>query len=161
MEQKKLFEVGKKYTLYRMSFLASTVMSEIKVTELDPEGNPVYQMRNGRKRLLLKLFTRQYESAPLKPFSGAVFEGWDQPIKCDSETTTFRGNACFNFVADPLEVRAWMESGQLNPVFEKYRVLACGRDNNEEEMVYPELYEGGHAVLDRILDKKEVANVTE
>lgn len=161
MDNKKIFEVGKKYTLYRMSFMATTSKTEILVTRYLDNGNPVFKRRGdsgrlGRNEFILEILSRAYESAPLKVFDGAVFEGWDQPIKCDTETNSFRGNACYNFMGTVLQVRDWMDKGQLNPAFDKSEVLACGAAENAEELVYPDLYqEGAHAVLDRIRDRQE------
>ena len=155
------FEVGKKFTVYRISsFMATTTKAEILITEADEDGNPVFSLRGKRKKFIMELWKRAYQSAPLKPFEGAVFEGWDQPIKADSEGRCFSGNACYNFVGLVEEVKAWIESGQLNPYFERDKVLAVAPgktmyEEGAETVVYPELYKGGHAVIDRILDKQE------
>lgn len=165
--ENKIFEVGKKYTIYRINWMAITSKKEIQIVELRDTA-AVFKDRGKRKLYLLPFESKDYESAPVKPFEGAVFEGWDQPIKCDSETNSYSGNACYNFLGTPLEIRAWIESGQLNPAFEKDRVLAVERGEPEgtygiakdknESMVYPELYRPGyHAVIDRVMDAKERA----
>lgn len=152
------FEIGKKYTIFRISGMAITFKSEILITgTTEVEGDPIFKFRGKRKLFILRLKDRAYSSAPVEDFEGAVFLGWDQPIKCDSELfgasgTTMRGNACYNFAADPDEVRAWIETGQLNPAFDRSKVLATGRENNKETVVYPELYGGGHAVIERVLN---------
>ncbi len=161
---KECFEVGKEYTVFKLNAMAMTVKQEIKVVGFDAEGNPIWKEPRGRKEFVLRLATRSYRTAPLKEFDGAIFEGWDQPIKADTDRdrpsemrgpvccrSVMRGNACYNFMAEPLEVRAWVETGQLNPKFEKFKVVACGRGNDREEVVYPELYKGGHAVIERLL----------
>ena len=124
--------------------------------------------RRGKRKLFqYTLLTRAYSGASLKPFEGAVFEGWDQPIKADTEGNSFRGNACFNFVPPSgatelgaLEIQAWVESGQRNPFWEKWRALAVSMNvdaEHPEVVVYPELAAGaGHAVIDRILDAQGV-----
>ena len=154
---KRFFEVGKKYTLYRISFMAITSKSEIQVTEIldgadDPRAGVVFKLRGKRKQYILPFASRDYASAPLKPFEGAVFEGWDQPVKCDSEGCSYRGNACYNFVGDPEAVRLWIDAFQMNPAFDRSKVLAVGLDSSSKEtVVYPDLYQGGHAVIDRVL----------
>jgi hypothetical protein len=48
--------------------------------------------------------------------------------------------------------RAWIEAGQLNPLFDKTKVLAI--EGDKETVVYPELVrEGDHAVIDRIMSE--------
>ena len=156
---KNIFKVGSKYTLYKISEgMAMTCKTEIKVKEVRDDGNSViFSKPRGRKMFILPLESRHYQSAPMLPFVGAIFDGWDQPIKCDSETgNIMRGNACYNFVGLPLEIKEWIETSQLNPFFELGNVLAIAPPNNsndcEETVVFPEVVEPGrHAVIDRIL----------
>ena len=161
--EKKLmkFEVGKKYTIFTIgSMMAMTNKQEIDIKELDENGNPIFTSKGKRKRFILRLESRAYQSAPLKPFCGAVFEGWDQPFTCDTDykgsltsLSTMRGNACYNFVGTKEEIKTWIDKGQLNPNFDKTAVLAIPNNEKEEILVFPELYQGGHAVIDRIINK--------
>lgn len=157
MNGKPIFEAGKKYTVFKISeTTAMTIKSEITITRLDAEG-PVYQLRGKRKEFVLRLKYQSDESGPVKMFTGAVFAGWDQPITCDTDGGTYyRGNACFNFVGSVAEIKKWIENNQLNPLFEVWKTLAVKNTGHadDEELVFPELYRGGHAVLDRILAVK-------
>lgn len=75
-----------------------------------------------------------------------------------------RGNACYNFVGTVEAIRNWIDKYQINPDFdenEKTKVVAIGEPvqnkhgEETETVVYPELYDGGHAVIDRLLSKAE------
>ena len=158
-ELRNIFKVGGKYTLYKISeCMAMCSKTEINVKEIRDDGKTViFSKPRGRKRFILPLESRSYQSAPMQPFKGAIFEDWGQPIKCDSETgNIMRGNACYNFVGIPLEVKVWIETGQLNPYFERGNVLAIPAPNADSSIegivVFPEDVEPGrHAVIDRIL----------
>ena len=158
---KDVFKPGGKYTMFYIgSAMAMTHKREILVKTVDDDG-AVYVERGKRTMYRLKFQSRSYATAPLEPLGCAVFAGWDQPITCDtchkgttSQPVVMRGNACYNFVAMPLEVAAWIESGQLNPFFERTRVLAI--EGDAETVVFPEeVTRGNHAVIDRIIARAE------
>ena len=163
-DNKDLFKVGEKYTIFVINSMAICSKDQIHVRGIDAEGNPIFTRGTGRKRFMLKLWSRSYQSAPLKPFDGAVFKGWDIPITCDSDLyrsgRIMRGNACFNFVGESKEIVAkFIIQNQLNPWFEIWRSLYVGNMMDidvEEKVIFPDLYPGSHAVIDRILAKKEV-----
>jgi hypothetical protein len=157
-----LFEVGKRYTLYKISeALAMTNKTEITVTRLLPErALVVFKARGKKNELGLQIERQDYTNGPMRFYQGAIFEGWDQPIQCDTERRfgVMRGNACYNFIGTPETIRQWIELHQLNPFFEKACVVAidatrtdhCG--NEAEIVVYPELVRPGyHAVIDRLM----------
>lgn len=154
--------MGQKYTLYRVSeSMAMTVKTEITIKDVE-EKRIVFTKSKGRKRFELSFESRHYQSAPLLPLKAAIFEGWNQPIKCDTEQSqgVMRGNACLNFLGSVDDVRAWIEQYQLNPFFEKYRVVAIGKAESTfgdapETVVFPEEYKGGHAIIDQILAKSD------
>ncbi len=153
-----IFEVGKQYSVYAIdSMMAMTHKKEILITGTHTDGNPIFKKRGKRKQFIFELRARSYQSAPLIETVSAIFEGWDQPVSCDTESHgTMRGNALYNFTASPETIRAWIEAGQLNPNFEAGAVLSVpvsGDSIHDETPVFPELYQGGHAVMDRILDK--------
>lgn len=163
-ELKSIFKVGSKYTLFKISeCMAMCSKTEINVKEIlyfeNGTTNVIFTKPRGRKRFILPLEKRAYQSAPLLPFKGAIFEGWNYPLHCDSETgNIMRGNACYNFVGIPLEIQLLIDTGQLNPFFDKSSVLAIPEPNNDSNVdgvvVYPELVEPGrHAVIDRLLAK--------
>lgn len=158
-----LFEVGKRYTLYKISeALAMTNKTEITVTRLLPErALVVFKARGKKNELGLPVQRQNYANGPLVFYTGAVFEGWDQPIQCDTERRigVMRGNACYNFIGTPEAIRDWIDVQQLNPHFDKSCVVAidatktenCG--NETETVVYPELVRPGyHAVIDRLME---------
>ena len=146
------YEIGKRYTVFGISsFMASTWKAEIEVNSLDENAWPIFKQRGKRK--LKKFIDNNKETA--------VFEGWDIPLNTDSELcgktgTIMRGNACFNFVGKPEEIKKYIDEKQLNPAFEKSRVLSVSKDEaRDETVVYPELViKGEHAVVDRLIGNK-------
>lgn len=155
-----LFKAGKKYTIFTINGMAITSKMEIDiVANFFDSSFPTFKYRGKRKFYQLKLWSRSYESAPLKPFEGAVFEGWDLPIKCDSDVYrsggVMRGNACYNFVGDLATIKDLIESSQLNPFFDVPRSLCAGVNNDQETPIFPELYRGGCAPMDRYIEKWE------
>lgn len=155
-------KVGGKYTCFHIdSMMAMTHKAEIQVKEINPE-HFVFVARGKRKLLMKRWESRSYQSAPLEPIDWAIFEGWDQPITCDTDrygqgsVSIMRGNACYNFMGTPEQVRAWIEAGQLNPFFETYKALAI--EGQLETVVFPEhVITGNHAVIDRLMtDNPEV-----
>ena len=157
-----LFKVGKKYTIFSINCMAITSKQEIQIVENSFDcAFPTFKEKGKRKFYQLKLWSKSYESAPLEPFEGAVFEGWDLPIKCDSDyygTTgqVMRGNACYNFVGDLASIKALIETCQLNPFFDVPRSLCNGVNNDQEIPIFPELYRGGCAPMDRYIDGMKV-----
>lgn len=142
------FKVGQKITMYNIdSCLAMTHKKEIIITKSIPsECN--YKMKGKRTEFMFRVKDQ------------AIFEGCNQPILCDTDDTApsdasgskiMRGNAYYNFIGDKNVVKDWIEKYQLNQAFEKERVLAI--QNGEEVVVYPELYNGGHAVIGNLLQK--------
>lgn len=162
-----IFEIGKKYTIFTISGGAMTYKKEVVITQYVKAAengeqdsapmNPVYKLKGKRSEYVLKLRMRSYASAPLEEFEGAVFEGWNQPVTCDTDGgRVFRGNACYNFVAAPETIREWIDAYQINPNFDKSKVVAVSVENHEAEfVVYPELFRHDHAVISRILEKQQ------
>jgi len=159
-----IFKVGGKYSLYHIdSMMAMSHKTEILVRAIEPEqGRIIFSKPRGRKRFILRLESKDYQSAPMKPYDGGVFEGWEQPVKCDTEQSTgvMRGNACYNFIGSVSGIRDWIDNYQLNPIFRKDKIVSidpnitdiCG--DGPETVVYPELVqEGNHAVIDRLMAK--------
>ena len=151
-----IFELNKKYTIFRFNSLAMTCKQQIGVVSFDAEGNPIYKNPGKRKLYVLKLKTKDYTSAPEKMFDGAVFEGLEQPYTCDTDGgRVFRGNALYNFVGDVEGIKKWIQEKQLNPWFEISSVVAIPDKNQSggEIPVFPEYFDGNHAVMARILAK--------
>jgi len=155
-----IFKEGQVYTIYTISeFMATTVKKQFKVKgfQINKFGGMVdviFQPIGKRKLFILPAKTRAFQTAPVKDFGGAIFEGLDQPFLVDSETSSFCGNACYNFIGNSEEIKKWINDKQLNPNFDKSVVVA--KDNEKEVVVYPELNKGNHAVISRILEKQLV-----
>ena len=178
---KAVFNVGGKYTIFKISeAMAFTTKTQLIVDEIrHDEGERIkleviFHEPKGRKRYILPLVSRHYESAPDKVFSGAIFNGFDLLHTCDSDSKrepdktsglflvrSMRGNSCFNFIGKSEHVRQWIENSNLNPYFDKSAVVAIyGPDENDEAVVYPELNKGRHAVISRIMERQEVAQIS-
>lgn len=144
-----VFEVGKKYTMFNIdSMMAMTHKQLITINQIDNE-KAVFTPKGKRTKYILRF---------QKTFESALFAGWDTPITCDTDEVntrkygTMRGNACYNFVGNPEEIRQWISKEQLNPFFDKTRVVAVG-DDGEETVVFSDEYKGGNAVIDRMLKR--------
>ena len=156
-----MFKMNGKYTVYRISdFMAMTTGQRFTVKEVRPNGDIVFQPQGKRKMYLLPMKSQSYTNGPVNEFDGAVFEGWDTPYTCDTDSDrngegirTMRGNACYNFVGPADKIREWIDAKQLNPKFTKANVLAIEGDT--EVVVYPDLYRSGHAVIDRVLEEQK------
>ena len=127
--------------------MAMTFKSEIKVKDIDHDGNPIFVI--GRKRKLQQ-FNDKARTDML------VFEGWDIPLKCDSDQEgnyTMRGNACYNFLGDVKTIRDYIENNNINEFFNRFdAILACepGTNNGATEIpVFPEV-PTTHAVVIRV-----------
>jgi len=151
-----IFEPGKKYTTYRIDeLLAMTHAMEFMVVSVG-DSCITYRERGKRKERRLLLAPVPYQNARPKPFSGAVFEGWGQPIICDTDkaapvvrgSKVMRGNALYNFIGSPDQVRQWIDKGQINPNFPKQHAVAITSDGTEH-VVYPEI-ETSHAVIQKM-----------
>ena len=152
---KSIFEIGGKYTIYRLNGFAMTSKTEIIVKEIE-DNKIIFSYARKRKRYILPFTSKSYLTAPVLPFEGAIFKGWNQPIKCDSEIgSIMRGNACYNFYGTTEDIKEWIKTSQLNPYFDKIRVLSLNSeirsDQGNETVVFAEDYKGGHAIIDRIL----------
>lgn len=151
-----IFAIGENYTIFQISStMAITNRTELTVKS-HTENGIIFCFRGKRKLYGMPLETRHYEGQPLKPFTGAIFKGWDQPIICDTDNTgsinapaIMRGNACYNFIGTPAIVRDWIVKNQLNPYFDRAAVLAIEGEN--ETVVFSDEYKGGHAVIDRLM----------
>lgn len=150
---KECFVKGGKYTIFKISEAsAMTVKFEILVDSVE-DDKVVFKYRGKRKLYVIPFASRSYQSAPLQPFNGGIFEGWDLPISCDTDgQNMFRGNALYNFIGEKDEVRKFIEDNQLNPYFEASRSVAHGKDNKADDLVFQDLYTGGHAVINRMLE---------
>src|SRR3990167_5086050 len=155
-----VFQDGKRYTVFSIGGLAMTHCQRLTVKETNNKGEVVFQPKGKRSLYLLKLYSKAYESSPVKVSEAAVFEGWEHPYSADTEDFqggVVKGNALLNFRdGDVPGIRAWFERYQLNPNCRLEIVAAQDpTDSDRETMVFPELYQGGHAVIDRVLSSAE------
>ena len=156
------FKAGQKLTLIQLGALAHTVKHEITVVTVLPEPQPHADYTNGpvtrHRHGTYKDRGKRKEYYLTIPAESLVFEGWDLPIKVDSElkrrdgTSGFHGNACFNLGGlSPEEMKDWIENKALNrpvPDDVKGRVLLIPVDANgirttdaddDGEILYPEI----------------------
>ena len=137
-------KTGVLYTVFSMdSFMALTHRKEVIITGLHNDRY-TFKMKGKRKEYYLDLDE-----------CSAVFEG-ETPFKADTEFNSFRGNACINVVGDMETIKRYFDTRQLNPYFEKWRVLVVeDKINTPERVLYPDMAkEQHHAVIDRILSKQ-------
>lgn len=168
-EPKFCFEVGKKYTIYKVSEnMAINVPNKILVKAINGRGDPEFVLPGKRTRNTFKMVYRRYVSAPIDFWAGAVFEGWDLPFTAEMDQPEklsstgmmcrkFKGDACYNFVGDPVVIRNYFEWKQLNPVYTEEnlgRTVAVDADDNDNETpVFPEKYVPGEcAPMDRKME---------
>ena len=161
---KDLFKEGEKLTLVEISSgMAMCYRYEIIVTQIKDENTIIFKHRGKRKEYIFTFERKAYTYAPIKIYSGGVFQGHNVQFLLDTDkhaprkntgtgltSRQMRGNACYNFLGKVEEVKNTIETLQLNPFFEKDKVLAID-EQGEEHLVYSELYKGGHAVIDRII----------
>jgi len=141
------FQIGTKLTLYSVSpFMACTQKLELEITG-EKDNRPTFKKRG---------FCREYFLPELIE-SSLLFEGWDLPLKLDSEVkvkdgiltkSLFRGNACLNLVA-PIEVIAqYVTNRNLNDLFTREDAV-IQIDGDKEIPVFPNA-PSQSAVVDRI-----------
>jgi len=143
---------GDKITIIGVSWMALTQKLEVQFMRT-PETNP--------KAMIVKRRGKRTEF-PINIDDKLIFQGWDIPLKTDSENfgsgnSIMRGNACINLMGTPEAVRGFIEANNMNPLARKSHVVAISGegDNAKEVPVYPELYDG-HAVIDTMLEKLKV-----
>lgn len=129
-------------TLVTFNGIAMSVKTEIEVGE-DYHETSTFKERGKRKLFKLRIDT-----------SDLVFEGWDLPIKLDTETNICRGNACYNFVTnEPEKLKEFIKTKNLNDEFKKHAHIIWIDNNNNENLLFPEL-ETSHAVVNKLKSKK-------
>ena len=150
--------VGKKYTTFAIgSMMAWTTVSRFTVNEVH-EDRIIFTPKGKRKKYILRFASKDYATAPAKPYEGAIFAGWEHPYIADTEQKggCMNCNACINIMGDVAGVREWFDASQLNPTFDRTRVIAREPDpeygEGKETAVFADEYQGGHACIDRIIE---------
>lgn len=142
--------MGEKYTLVFVSeALAMTCKLEVtiwdKMTQEEKErlSTVVWFKQRGKRKI---------QAIKLKN-SSMVFKGWDLPLRVDTGGSSFRGNACLNFVGDIDEIRRFIDAYNVNENASKGIVLCVGETlEGNERVVYPEIAKTErHAVIRRVL----------
>jgi hypothetical protein len=101
------FNIKSKYTLIRIGGMAVTLKDEVIITGF-VNGQYTFKRPGKRKEYIVP------SSHHLEEYM--VFSGHDLPVKIDSESGRFVGNARFNFLSDkPEELRAFLQTNCLNP----------------------------------------------
>jgi hypothetical protein len=157
---------GMKLTIISISeFMAHTQRSEVTVVSVTEPIRCGYNDEKYRCGSFKNRGKRKTYYLDLKDDT-IVFEGWDLPIRTDSEVLpgnaasgcykSFSGNACFNLCGNPDTIRDYIDNRNLNPIFnpiEKGKVVHCGgldvKDDGDGTLLYPDV-EIRHAVVDRI-----------
>jgi hypothetical protein len=146
--------IGKQYTRYSISdFMACTSVQRFTIRGYDAATQRFIIQPQGKRKQYYLNNPQGREARSI-----ALFEGWEQPFKADSETSSFSGNALINIVGDAAIVRAWFETKNLYDDFDKSLVVVVDQSKpyaQRETAVFPELQQpGAHAVLDRIIAKQ-------
>ena len=150
LEENKL-KTGQKITVIKISSMAITSKYELEIIE------PLIPTRQGynneEERLAVakqrgKRKTIYFDTSPGRGLD-IVLNGWDLPLKVDSETGMFRGNACFNLVGDHFTIKELIENAAIPVTDEqKAKIIIVDKDNNET-ILYPEIGTS-HAVINRL-----------
>jgi hypothetical protein len=165
------FVVGQKITIFAISsMMAHTVKSEVTVTKRQAPELKYGYGEKGYRLGVLKYRGKRKEYYLTLSQECLVFEGWDLPIKIDSEIPSdgisFSGNACFNLAGDKELIREYVEKRALVPVTDtgKAKILIVPTDAqgrriggyDDGELLYPEI-DTHHAVVNRIKEKRAEA----
>ena len=164
------FHVGQTLTLITFGGLAQTTKVEVAITSLLEKPEDLLRYRSGplesRRIGLMKIRGKRKELYLDIRDDALVFDGWDLPIKIDSEVPSarggvsfcFSGNACYNLAGDADLIKDYVENRNLNgPTHDqvKAKVILVGvgpdgcRDDCLDRLLYPEI-ETGHAVVNRM-----------
>jgi len=146
-------KIGNKLTIFEIGFIASTVKREIEITRKMNE-RLVFRIKGKRKEFYLPDLTKCL-----------VFVGHNLPIISDSEierssgNVVFAGNACINVGSrdgGAIDIiKQFILDNALSPSNEILSKIVFVDRDDSETIIFPELYKGGHAVVDRILSKQD------
>jgi len=124
------FKTGGHYTLIQISdWSATTQKDEIIITGfLEKSQRYSFKRKGSRKEYFL----------PAIDNNCLVFEGHGLPLKVDSETNRFVGNARFNFVSDDAEaLKHYIGAHCLNPDASSLQKIYVTPDKNREAIDFP------------------------
>lgn len=140
---------GASYTFIALNGFAATSKTELIITGFDESRRRyTFKMKGKRKEF--------YLAGDLS--EQMIFEGHDLPMKVDTETNKWAGNACFNFVTDtPDELRPFLKSKNINPLFKNWGSVTFLKVDHdfEYQMLFPEdaaEYRYNSAPVDQIME---------
>jgi hypothetical protein len=125
------------------------------------EPSPVgFQGRNTRVGTVRQRGKRKDQYLDLKP-DVIMLDGWDQPFRTDTEVgCIMAGNACYNLIGDPNEIRLAIETKAAWPLSDdaKAKIIVARKprtkcDDSETELLYPEI-DASHAVVNQMTHAK-------
>ena len=148
---------GQTVTLLRIDdALAMTHRYELEVrAALEPQAVG-YEGREQRVATVRQHRKRKDFYLDLKA-DDILLDGWDLPLKADTECDgVMSGNACFNLVGEPEEIRHCLETKAIRPLTDdaKAKIIVSPSPRtkcNEDDVIllYPEI-ETQHAVVNRM-----------
>jgi hypothetical protein len=151
--------VGQRVTLFKIdSMLAMTHRYELEVRSVVEPPQVVRDGYHGEQRVAVVRQRGKRKDRYLDvAIDDILLDGWDAPFRADTECGgVMAGNACFNLVGDPDQIRFWIETKAAWPVSDgaKAKIIVarsprtkCNEDG--QELLYPGI-ETHHAVVNRM-----------
>lgn len=153
-----------KYTAIFMNAMAMTVKIEFTVTGFrvthNSETGDTQQRMQCKERGKRKVIEPRFEWPDT-----LIFEGWDVGVITDWEHAekhggVWNGNACINLVGHPEHLRFFIDANNLNEGVDRGKILVFSPDRSISaedggELLFPEEYHGGSAVIDRVIAKAQ------
>lgn len=151
---------GQKYTLFyideMMALTHRVELTTVKVDEIES-----YAQYSNVLRLVFVQRRKRNPGSMLLKESMIFLNGWDLPLKIDTDFNSYSGNALLNFVGEPQEIRKILELNAYNHT--RKGIIAYSLPGESEyydtkildkKMLYPEIAaEEAHAVVQRIMSK--------
>jgi hypothetical protein len=149
--------VGQRVTLLRIDeMMAMTHRYELEIRQVVTPETVGYE---GRKQRVAVVRQRGKRKEFYLDLAGddILLDGWALPFKTDTECGgVMAGNACYNLVGDPADVRRSIETQAVFPVTEsaKAKIIVARTErttcsDDGQELLYPDI-ETGHAVVNRM-----------
>jgi hypothetical protein len=153
--------IGQRVTLLKIdNMLAMSHRYELEVRSVLDGQKVGYE---GRKQRVATVRQRGKRKEFYLDLAGddILLDGWNQPFKTDTEGGhIMAGNACYNLVGDPDEIRqaietraAWPVSGDAKAKIIVSRTERTTCDDDGQELLFPDI-DTHHAVVNRM---KEIA----
>ena len=148
-----IFKAGKTFTMISIGdFLAQTTRNEIKATGEIYKGVPVF--KENKKGVRSKFTVKKLDDPDT-----LFFEGTDLPFKIDGEVETLstngmtsrimRGNAMINLVGDPVIIKEWVTTKNLNPYFSGLDRINLIEGEDKETLLFTDVPTTSRMVMDK------------